>query len=84
MSDVPTAEELLPYVQGLRTKRLRKKFLKRPGAYVGKWVPQSVFFEWFGRVLVQPMLHQMRDDSWARKILVAEPIETPILSQCQL
>lgn len=73
-----TAIDLLPFLHGrMRTKRLRKKFLKNVG-YYSKLLPESVYWEYVSKHLTKSMagfiFDRLNTESFARKILPIIPI----------
>jgi hypothetical protein len=80
----PAKEDLIPYLYGqMRTKRLKKKFLKNPGRY-RMMLPYAVYTEYLGKILVQPLIQNTSNSGKWENLgqVMAEGIRQRIEATC--
>lgn len=75
----PAREDLLPFLTGLKTKRLRKKFLRNPFRYTPRFLPRKIWNEYLGKCLVAPVSKQvystLSEPTISSRIMKIEPLE---------
>lgn len=74
LSDDPEATDLLPFLgHQMKTKRLRKKFLKQPFRY-WKLLPKAIHKEFVSKMLTRPLARRLWQSDLTSKTFIIERI----------